>query len=324
MKPAKRLLAKANRLRRERPLLFWLRAISIVCVALIFTIQRNFWTPDTLFLVLLALFIILGQARAFLVRFAPFLLLLLTYDSFRSIADQLNSHVHYLQMIDFDTWLGHGTLPTVALQHLLWHGSVQWYDLYFYFLYTVHFLVPVLLAVIVWKVRPKLYWQFVVAFVGLSFAAFIVFVLFPAAPPWMASTMHMIPPIHRISSDIWTAMGVTNFSEIYNNLSPNEVAAVPSLHAAYPLLSTLFIWKLFGLRRSWWVIVYPLSMWVGVVYLGEHYVFDVITGILCAVAAYIGAWAIFKAAARHAPAWRKHYQRGYERGQHIATRRSRT
>ena len=272
---------------RRQPTVFAMRVTIVLLAVVIFVTKRAFWTPDTLFLILLVLAVVFGQVRPFLVRFVPFLGLLLVYDSFRSIAPMLNHYVHYTEMINFDTWLFLGHLPTAVLQQWLWHGAVQWYDFYFYFLYTIHFLMPVALAVLIWRYRDKLYWQYVWTIVGLSFAAFITYVLFPAAPPWLANEHGMIMPhIHRISSDIWWAMGIGNYSEIYSNLSPNEVAAVPSLHSAYPLLFSLFAVRLFGLKRAWWVFLYPVSMWIGVVYMGEHYVMDVLLGIIYALAAY--------------------------------------
>jgi hypothetical protein len=315
MKPARWFtvaLRKLNTSRRERPLLFWLRVATVLGVVVLFAVKRNFWTPDTLFIVLLALFVVLGQARAFVVRFAPFVLLLLAYDSFRGIADDLNKNVHFWEMIHADRLMFGGALPTDALQQWWWHGTVQWYDFYFYFLYTIHFLAPVLLAVLLWKLRPKLYWPFVGALVGLSFAAFVTYVLFPAAPPWMASDLGYIEPIHRISSDIWAAMGVENFSQVYANLSPNPVAAVPSLHSAYPLLFVMFLVRAFGWRRAGWLYIYPASMWIGVTYLGEHYVIDAILGALYAVGAYFASMWFFAWARQRDWQFAADYQRGHE------------
>jgi membrane-associated phospholipid phosphatase len=81
-------------------------------------------------------------------------------------------------------------------------------------------------------------------------------------------------------------MGVKNFTELYDRLPANQVAAVPSLHSAYPMLFALFVTGIFGIKKFWWVYVYPVSMWIGVVYMGEHYVIDVILGALYAVLAY--------------------------------------
>jgi hypothetical protein len=311
-KMIKAYAADLNRSRKEQPILFWLRVTTVAAVAVLFIVKRNFWTPDTLFIVLLALFVVLGQARAFILRFAPFVLLLLTYDSFRGIADDLNKNVHYFEMINIDRWLFGGNLPTQVLQEWWWHGTLQWYDFYFYFLYTIHFVAPIILAVVLWKLREKLYWPFVWALVSLSFAAFITYVLFPAAPPWLASQMHYIEPIHKISTDIWYAMGVSNPSELYAQLSPNLVAAVPSLHSAYPLLCVMFLVKAFGWKKMGWLFIYPVSMWIGVTYLGEHYVIDAILGVLYAIAAYFGSMRLFAWARSHDNSFKGHYRRGYD------------
>jgi hypothetical protein len=287
MKPRIKLLADRLRIaRRAHPLLFWIRVVVFLAVAGFFVFERNFWTPDTLFIALLVVAIVFGVALPFIYRFLPFASVLLVYDSFRGIATSLNSYVHYTEMPTFDRWLFHGVLPTTVLQQWLWHGHLQWYDFYFYLLYTLHFAMPIFLAVVLWRLRDKLYWPFVIALTMLSFVAFFTYVIFPASPPWLAAQSGYIPPIEHLSSDLWGAMGVTNFSQLYAKISPNLVAAVPSLHAAYPTLFLLFAAKAFGWRRMWWLALYPLSIWFGIVYLGEHYVFDTLLGVAYAVASY--------------------------------------
>lgn len=283
---------------QKRKLLTWqngVRAVVLIAAAALLVGERTFWTPDTLFVALLVIFAVFGQARPFLLRFAPLVILLLAYEGFRSIVPHLNTNVHFWEMIRFDEWLGAGRLPTAWLQQHMWHGSLRWYDFYFYFLYTIHFLMPIALGVLIWKkFGDRMYWQFMLALLLLSYAAFITYLLFPAAPPWMASELGYIEKIRRISSDIWWAMGIKDFSSFYANLSPNPVAAVPSLHSAYPTLFALFINRLYGLKKTWWVWAYPASLWLGVVYLGEHYVIDVILGFLYAVLAYVAANAFFE------------------------------
>lgn len=262
-----------------------IRITVLFLVAMILITKRTFWTPDTLFAVLFAVFVVFGQVRSFLIRFLPLVSLLLLYEIFRGIADDLNRTVHFTEMIVADRWLFAGALPPSVLQEWWWSGSVMWYDFYFYFLYTIHFLMPVLLAVLLWKQAEKYYWPFVWAIIGLSFAAFVTYVIFPAAPPWMAHELdYFSDPFLRVSSEVWAAMGIENFSEVYANIPANPVAAIPSLHSAYPMLFSLFVVLAFG-RKYWWVFFYPISMWVGVVYLGEHYVIDVILGALYAVIA---------------------------------------
>lgn len=266
---------------------------AVVCLAVF--INRPSWpTPDKLLVFLAFVFMCFGQALEMLKRFVPFVGLLLIYESFRSIVPKLNSHVHY-------TWMPHadraifGQLPTITLQHWLWHGHVMWYDFAFYIFYMLHFIFPIGLAVAVWKLRESYYWRYVATYVVLSFAGFLTYLLFPAAPPWMASDAHVIPHITRISSFVWARLGIKDFPSFYNHISPNPVAAVPSLHAAYATLFVIFVTKLFGKKWGALACIYPFMIYVGTVYQGEHYAVDAILGIIYAVAAYyITAWSFQK------------------------------
>ncbi len=65
-----------------------------------------------------------------------------------------------------------------------------------------------------------------------------------------------------------------------------------------PVLASTDQARLFSIRRTWWVAVYPVSVWVGVVYLGEHYVTDVILGVVYAATTYaIVSW-VFRSSRR--------------------------
>ncbi len=258
---------------------------TLACVA-IFVHEPSFPTPDKLLVLLTFVCMSFGQALAMLKRLAPFVGLLFVYESFRGIAHHLNAHVNYTPMIQADEWL-FGTLPTVSLQHWLWHGNVQWYDFVLYIVYMLHFVVPLALAVLIWKKRDTFYWQFMSSYVVLSFAGFLTYLVFPAAPPWMASDQGLITPIIRISSQVWHALGVQDFPSLYNQLSPNPVAAVPSLHAAFATLFALYIFSLFGKKWGSLALLYPSLLYFGIVYQGEHYVIDVLLGILYAGAAFL-------------------------------------
>lgn len=227
-----------------------------------------------------------NQALALLKHLVPFVGLLLLYESFRSVADRLNSHVNYSLAPHFDKFV-FGGLPTKILQNWLWHGRVQWYDFIFYLAYMAHFILPMGLAILVWKTREKEYWRVITTYLTVAFAAFVTFFLFPAAPPWLAAQNHYIEPIRRVSSDVWAALGLHNFPSFYNHIAANPVAAVPSLHAAWATLLVLFVARLYGRRWAAVALIYPFLIFVGTVYQGEHYGFDVFCGVAYAVAGYL-------------------------------------
>ncbi len=257
---------------------------TAVCLGL-FIHAPSFPTPDKLVVFLTFAFMIFKQAIEMLKRLLPFVILLLVYESFRGIAHQLNGHVNYTLAPHVDRII-FGKLPIDYLQQWLWRGHTSWYDIVFYIPYMLFFVIPLGLALLVWKTRPKFYWQVVTTYLMVFFSAFLTFLLFPTAPPWLAAQNHYIEPITRISSNVWASLGIKNFPSLYSHIAPNPVAAVPSLHAACATLLALFVFKLYGRRWGLVSLIYPALIYVGVVYEGEHYVFDVITGIIYALVLY--------------------------------------
>ncbi|MBI2285495.1 phosphatase PAP2 family protein [Candidatus Saccharibacteria bacterium] len=260
--------------------------VGVVISLGVFVLHPSFPTPDKLLLFLFFVFLFFHQATEMLKRLGPFVALILVYESFRGVADSLNSHVNYSLAPRIDSFL-FGNLPTIQLQNVLWHGQVRWYDFVFYAPYLLFFILPLGLALLVWKKRDDYYWRVVGTYIAVFFAGFLTFLLFPAAPPWLASQNHYIEPITRISSDVWYALGIQDFPSFYDRLSPNAVAAIPSLHAAAATLFSLFIFKLFGRRWGSVSLLYPVLIYIGVVYQGEHYAFDIIIGIVYGAAGYL-------------------------------------
>lgn len=257
---------------------------TATCLVL-FARYPSFPTPDKILIFLIFVFLIFKQATTMLKRMLPFIAVLLAYESFRGFADQLNQSVNFTLAPNADERL-FGSLPTIYLQDWLWRGSLSWYDFMFYGAYLLHFILPIGLAILVWKTKAKHYWTTVSAFAVVAFAAFITYALLPAAPPWMAAEQGYIPGITRVSSNVWAAFGLQDFPSVYNQISPNAVAAVPSLHAAWAALFALLVYKLYG--RKWGLVssVYPALIFVGTVYQGEHYAFDVLLGAAYAVSGY--------------------------------------
>jgi len=231
-----------------------------------------------------------GRRRVEFVRdFAPFVLLLFSYDALRGFADDLASNVHVGYPIAADRLLFFGHVPTQELQRWLWQPYVtHWYDSLAAIMHAAHFVVPLLFAALIWQHRREQYWRFMAALLLLSYAAFVTFLLLPTAPPWWAAANGDLEGVRLIQFSSHTAF-------LYDKVSPNSVAAMPSLHAAYPWLFFLFACRLWG-KRGALVAIYPLAVFFAVIYLGHHYVIDVIGGVLYASVSYalvcgpVGEW----------------------------------
>lgn len=81
-------------------------------------------------------------------------------------------------------------------------------------------------------------------------------------------------------------IGLKIFSSMYSK-NANVFAAIPSLHAAYPLITVLYG----SLSKKLWLhiafVFFTFSVWFSAVYSRHHYVLDVLAGGTCAVTAYV-------------------------------------
>ena len=73
-------------------------------------------------------------------------------------------------------------------------------------------------------------------------------------------------------------------SPIYSHLNPNQFAAFPSLHAAFPLLAASYAWNRYR-ALSIGLAIWTAGVWTAIVYLGEHYFVDALAGLIYAAVA---------------------------------------
>jgi hypothetical protein len=223
----------------------------------------------------------------------PLFLLLNVYDLLRKdVADVAGAHL--FPQLHADEWLFGGTVPTVMLQHALFTpADPHWWDYLTFLVYLSHFVVPIGVAAVLWKFAYRRFRRYAVLFLGLTFAAFATYALYPAVPPWLASLHGALSPTTKVIDDIWIHLGARSAASVLSSNShlANPVAAMPSLHAAYPFLLMLFFWRSAG-RYRWLLPLYPLAMGFTLVYSAEHFVIDILAGWLYATVVFIvGNWA---------------------------------
>lgn len=244
-----------------------------------------------------------GWARGAFLDWLPFFGILLVYDFLRGrVGSDPLFEPHVMPQIDFDRVI-FGSVPTVELQDRLWQvGEVSWLDVATWFVYITHFFTIFVIAAALWRLSRPLFLEWRAMVITLTMAAFATYALFPAAPPWMASEDGVIGPVHRTVGDVWAYLGAGGAGAIWDHGSAfsNEVAALPSLHAAYPALILCFFWRFGWVARSV-CIFYTVAMGFTLVYAGEHYVFDILLGWLYAAATFL----IVRVARRAWARWRE-------------------
>ncbi len=269
-----------------------LLAVQLVYV-LLFTawlVDSHTWpAPDVVAIFLLCFAIFAARGLSFMRDWTPFMVLLLGYVALPGIAPGLIARAHVQFPIDADRWL-FGVLPTTWLQDHLWvEGQLHWYDYYASFMYLLHFIAPLVLAFIFWMWHKRLYWRFVRSYLLLMYAGFATYLIYPMAPRWWASDQHLIPYVHRVLSAVnWAGISdpVVFLSKYFQT---DPVAAMPSMHAAFPMLVWLVVWRVWP-RWGWAFVIYPIGMAFSVVYAGEHYLIDILAGWLYAAVAFAIIW----------------------------------
>lgn len=265
------------------------------------------YTRDAVFLWVLlgALAVSLGDVggwlRGVLVDWLPFFLVMTAYDAARGGADGWLAATHYLPQARVDEWLFGGSVPSVWLQaHLHRPGQVRWFEVAAFAVYVSHFFVSPLLAAVLWVRDRRRFRRFAVTLALLTLLGCVTFVAFPAAPPWMASEHGFIGPTARLIPQLWTWSGIGASDGLVGTgyRYANDVAAVPSLHAALALLVAMTVWP-----RRWWaralVAAYPLAMALAIVYTGEHYVADVLLGWAYAATSFAAIRCVARGLAEH-------------------------
>jgi hypothetical protein len=256
-------------LARRFPIIYSV-ALIIFCLA-----YKVFPAPDFLVLCLFIYAAHMKRAHRFIKDWFPFIALFLAYDTMRGIADNIAGIVHVTELINAELYL-FGTIPTKALQQSYRTPILDWTGAIFY---SLHFIVPFVFGFILWNRSPKNYRKYTVALLITSYSALITFLAYPSAPPWFGINAE------RILFQMDGVMGVPLYATIYAFIEPNPFAAIPSLHAAYPWVVSLYAIKIKRIKALP-ILIFPLGVWFSAVYLGEHYVIDMLAGVAYSTVAY--------------------------------------
>lgn len=265
-------------------------AVAVYMAVILFAmIAIGVWPTFDLVVVGVALLALaLGRARLFFRDWIPFLLVFLAWEAMRGLADNFGARVQSDSVIAIERAISFGVVPTVELQRLLYRpGEVSLLDVAGSLLYAGHFVFPLGIAFILWARDRDAYYRFAASLLLMALTAFIVYLLVPVAPPRFAFR-------HGEALEVTDIIGATivnldmrvGADWIYANLSPNDNAAFPSLHAAFPVLAFLFVRRRYP-RATLAVAAYTAAVWFAIVYLGHHYIVDIVGGVAFAVAAYL-------------------------------------
>ena len=243
-------------------------------------------------------FIASNRGRRFFLDWLPLFAFWMVYDRLRLLQPLLYERVSvrmpYVIECRLFGWLAGGEAPAHAAHAwLAAHNATSYGALIgltaqlVYFSYL--FILPVHLAAWWWRGGENNRQSFVrhlSAFTVLHAAAIALYISMPVAPPWWVSLHGMAQPTAELVAG--TNMAEAMDGVIVQRMIKNAAqwfGAVPSLHAAYPML-------LFALaigRRSRISVaalgIYTVAMCVTIVILNQHYVIDLAVAAMAVAAA---------------------------------------
>jgi len=272
----------------------WIALASLgVVVVLLVVFERFLFLPKILSIVLIVLAAALtGKIKPLLRDWFVFMAFAYLFDSLRGsiyiLTCKLQLPVRALYVLNTERAL-FGGVPSVALQKLLLRpdslGNFGWLEKVLTVCYGSHFIAFLSVGFLIWVVRPKDFPTFRTSFYFLIFVGVLIYALVPTVPPWMAADQFgLLPSLTRFNAALF------NFAipDLSNGFDTNPVAAMPSLHAGFPILCSLLLARLFG-RKALPFHLYTLAILFTVVYTGDHYVTDVLAGAALAVGSYVAA-----------------------------------
>jgi diacylglycerol O-acyltransferase len=177
---------------------------------------------------------------------------------------RLERTLHLDPELTFNRWLaGHHTLGLVLSDY---------YD-------NAHFVVTLGLLGYLWWRRTDLYRPLRNSLVLMNVLGFVVFWLYPVAPPRMLvgdGFSDIVASTHAFGS--WHTGALAS--------AANQLAAMPSLHMAWAAWCSLAVWRIS--TRRWargFALLYPCVTCFAVLATGNHYLADVVAGLMTTVLA---------------------------------------
>ena len=245
-----------------------------MCLVLFYLVYGRLlqFLPLVFFLVAIPVVALLGPSRNLLKYWTPLLLILLSYEALAGTvgAAAAADGVKSLYALDTSIWRFNFTgwlQATFSSPSLTTLATL---------LYAVHMPLVAFTAATVWFLRKDYFGKYVTAMALTSYSALATFIIFPTSPPWYAGAAANL--LQGTSASTVS----TSFAWLTNLVESDTFAAFPSLHGAYAIIFCYFMLKL-DRRLGFVAIPVTFGILFSTIYLGQHYLIDLIGGALYAL-----------------------------------------
>jgi membrane-associated phospholipid phosphatase len=209
--------------------------------------------------------------------------------------DALRRRLRVRYPIVADRFLGLGELPNLRLQRGLSHpGRATTLDRVLSIIHWAWFFEPHLTLLFVQARHVDRFPRAARQMAATYDLGCCLYFAVPTAPPWWASEHgHLRPPVERVAAevaaertpaevrrimvDVGEGVWGPAWDRLYESLGGNPWAAMPSLHFATSVMAALLLAEI-GPLPGVVGVGYAAALGFALVYLGEHYVTDLIAG----------------------------------------------
>jgi hypothetical protein len=209
------------------------------------------------------------------------------YKSPHDDADAQERRVHIDYPIVADRLLGLGELPTSRLQRALSRQGAdgpEWtaVDGLLVWTHWSWFIVPHGALVYILMRRPERFTRGAVMTYAVFNIGASVYWIFPTAPPWYAADVAArrggeVLAARRMMVEYGEMFWRDGWGSLYSVFGGNPLAAMPSLHFATSLMAALLLTEVSPAAGALG-FTYLAALGFALVYLGEHYVVDLLAG----------------------------------------------
>ena len=246
-------------------------------------------------IIIWAILVAVKPTRKFALALTPWLVFACSYDGMRLLPNYEGNPIDTRGIYEAEKSLfGIGT-AAVTLIPGEWFNlhNCAFADFMAGFFYLCWVPVPLGFAIYLYlKGKREMYLRFSLAFLFVNLVGFVGYYIHPAAPPWYVIEHGFTPVLNTPGSVAGLGrfdalVGAPVFHSIYCNNS-NVFAAVPSLHAAYMLVTTIY--AIISRQSKLCIGIFAficMGIWWTAVYSTHHYIIDVLLGILTTIVALL-------------------------------------
>ncbi len=282
---------------KEKVDLFSRRSILIAALLSIAYMLLSYllipFKTDQLFLIAIfnICFFLSPVARKFIIGFSIFMVYWILFDYMKAFPNYSFNSVHIQDLYNAEKTIFGSLRNGVILtpnEYWLQNGSTQ-LDILSGIFYLCWIPVPLSFASFLFFKNKNLFLHFALTFVLVNMIGFVIYYLYPAAPPWY----YQLNGNHFIAGTLGNTAGLYKFDDYFNagifqsiyEKSSNVFAAMPSLHSSYPVIVCYYGFK----QKAGWMMnlvfgIVAVGIWFAAIYTSHHYVLDVLAGIASALA----------------------------------------